>query len=94
MFRLSAINVLLEAFGNTRTIMNANATRFSQIFSVDFDHSGGICSASVQVMSIDNVAENAEEGVIKIRKKGVKFHKGGRLDLQHSLFFVYLLDEA
>ena len=59
MFRLSAINVLLEAFGNTRTIMNANATRFSQIFSVDFDHSGAICSASVQVMSIDTIAENA-----------------------------------
>ena len=47
--RLSAINTLLEAFGNTRTIMNANATRFSQIFSVDFDHSGVIASASVQV---------------------------------------------
>jgi hypothetical protein len=29
--------------------MNANATRFSQIFSVDFDHSGVIASASVQV---------------------------------------------
>jgi len=51
--RLSAINVLLEAFGNTRTIMNANATRFSQIFSVDFDHSGAICSASVQVLMLE-----------------------------------------
>ena len=40
---------MLEAFGNTRTVMNANATRFSQVFSVDFDHSGVICSASVQV---------------------------------------------
>ena len=41
---------MLEAFGNTRTVMNANATRFSQVFSVDFDHSGVICSASVQVI--------------------------------------------
>eukprot|EP00090_Calanus_glacialis_P009359 TRINITY_DN17730_c0_g1_i1.p1 TRINITY_DN17730_c0_g1~~TRINITY_DN17730_c0_g1_i1.p1 ORF type:complete len:2011 (+),score=520.24 TRINITY_DN17730_c0_g1_i1:123-6155(+) len=51
--RLSAISTLLEAFGNTRTIMNANATRFSQIFSVDFDHSGVIASASVQVLMLE-----------------------------------------
>lgn len=29
--------------------MNTNATRFTQIFSLDFDHSGQIASASVQV---------------------------------------------
>jgi len=51
--RLSAISALLEAFGNTRTIMNANATRFSQIFSIDFDHSGVIASASVQVLMLE-----------------------------------------
>ena len=51
--RLNAINSLLEAFGNTRTIMNANATRFSQIFSIDFDHSGVIASASVQVLMLE-----------------------------------------
>ena len=49
--RLAAIHTLLEAFGNTRTVMNANATRFSQIFSVDFDHSGVIVSASLQVLA-------------------------------------------
>ena len=45
--------MLLEAFGNTRTIMNANATRFSQIFSLDFDHSGLISSASIQVLMLE-----------------------------------------
>ena len=47
--RLNAIHTLLESFGNSRTVMNANATRFTQIFSVDCDHSGLIVSASVQV---------------------------------------------
>ena len=49
LFRLNAIHTLLESFGNSRTVMNANATRFTQIFSVDCDHSGLIVSASVQV---------------------------------------------
>ncbi|XP_064118351.1 unconventional myosin-XVIIIa-like isoform X3 [Macrobrachium nipponense] len=47
--KLNAISTLLEAFGNSRTVMNTNATRFTQIFSLDFDHSGQIASASVQV---------------------------------------------
>jgi hypothetical protein len=51
-FRLTAIHTLMEAFGNSRTVMNANATRFTQIFSVDFDHSGLIVSASVQVTGV------------------------------------------
>jgi hypothetical protein len=48
-YRLTAIHLLLEAFGNSRTVMNATATRFTEIFSVDFDHSGLIVSASIQV---------------------------------------------
>ena len=51
--KVSAIFVLLEAFGNSRTIMNANATRFSQMFSIDFDSNGYIASASVQVMMLE-----------------------------------------
>lgn len=48
--KLNAIYTLLEAFGNCRTVMNANATRFTQLFSIDLDHSGQIASASLQVM--------------------------------------------
>lgn len=47
--KVNGINTILEAFGNTKTCMNSNATRFSQILSLDFDHSGQIASASVQV---------------------------------------------
>lgn len=47
--KVNAINTILEAFGNTRTCLNSNATRFTQIFSLDFDHTGMIASASVQV---------------------------------------------
>ena len=47
--KLNAISTLLEAFGNSRTVMNTNATRFTQMFSLDFDHAGQIASASVQV---------------------------------------------
>lgn len=51
--RLSAIHLLLEAFGNSRTVMNAGATRFTEIFSVDFDHSGLIVSASIQMLMLE-----------------------------------------
>ncbi|KAF2362555.1 Myosin head motor domain [Trinorchestia longiramus] len=47
--RLNAISTLLEAFGNSRTLLNTNATRFTQIFSLDYDHTGQIASASIQV---------------------------------------------
>ena len=32
--KINAINILLEAFGNARTIMNVNATRFSSLISL------------------------------------------------------------
>jgi myosin-18 len=47
--KLNAISMVLEAFGNSRTVLNTNATRFTQIFSLDYDQSGQIASASVQV---------------------------------------------
>lgn len=49
MEKLNAISMVLEAFGNSRTMLNTNATRFTQIFSLDYDQSGQIASASVQV---------------------------------------------
>uniref|UniRef100_T1J6E8 Myosin motor domain-containing protein n=1 Tax=Strigamia maritima TaxID=126957 RepID=T1J6E8_STRMM len=51
--KLNAISTLLEAFGNCRTIMNTNATRFTALFSLDFDHAGQINNASVQVLLLE-----------------------------------------
>ncbi|XP_076647208.1 unconventional myosin-XVIIIa isoform X1 [Halictus rubicundus] len=48
--KLNAVFTVLEAFGNCRTYMNSNATRFTQLFSLDFDQSGQIASASLQVL--------------------------------------------
>ena len=48
--KLNAVFTVLEAFGNSRTHMNSNATRFTQLFSLDFDQSGQIASASLQVI--------------------------------------------
>jgi myosin XVIII len=53
--KVNAINTILEAFGNTKTIINTNATRFTQIFSLDFDHSGQIGSASVQILLMEKI---------------------------------------
>lgn len=47
--KTAAMFLLLEAFGNSRTIMNANATRFTKLISLEFDIGGQIVSASVQV---------------------------------------------
>lgn len=39
----------MDAFGNSRSILNTNASRFGQLTTLDFDHSGQIVSASIQV---------------------------------------------
>ncbi|XP_043910377.1 unconventional myosin-XVIIIa isoform X3 [Protopterus annectens] len=50
-----AAYTILEAFGNSTTCMNGNATRFSQIISLDFDQAGQVASASVQTMLLEKV---------------------------------------
>ncbi|XP_012581688.1 PREDICTED: unconventional myosin-XVIIIa isoform X7 [Condylura cristata] len=50
-----ALYTLLEAFGNSPTIMNSNATRFSQILSLDFDQTGQVASASIQTMLLEKL---------------------------------------
>ena len=44
-----AVYTILEAFGNSSTSMNTNASRFSHIISLDFDQAGQVASASIQV---------------------------------------------
>lgn len=51
--KLTAIWTVLESFGNCKTVMNTNATRFTQIFSLDFDQSGTIASASLQIFMLE-----------------------------------------
>lgn len=51
--KVQAAFILLEAFGNSRTIMNANATRFTSLFSVDFDNTGHPVSASIQALLLE-----------------------------------------
>ena len=46
--KLEAIYVLLEAFGNVSTSLNHNASRFTLLFSMDFDSSGLLTGAAVQ----------------------------------------------
>ncbi|KAJ8980816.1 hypothetical protein NQ317_000548 [Molorchus minor] len=51
--KLTALWTVLESFGNCKTVMNTNATRFTQIFSLDFDQSGVVASASVQAFMLE-----------------------------------------
>ncbi|XP_040171244.1 unconventional myosin-XVIIIa isoform X1 [Anopheles arabiensis] len=53
--KVSAIGTILDAFGNERTALNGNATKFTQIFALDFDHSGQIVAGSIQIMPIDRM---------------------------------------
>lgn len=46
-----AVYSILEAFGNSATSMNTNASRFSHVVSLDFDQAGQVASASIQVRS-------------------------------------------
>lgn len=51
--KLTSLCTVLECFGNCKSVMNINATRFTQIFSLDFDQSGCIASASIQVLLLE-----------------------------------------
>ncbi|NXF99549.1 MY18A protein, partial [Sakesphorus luctuosus] len=50
-----ALYTILEAFGNSSTSMNSNATRFSQIISLDFDQAGQVASASIQTLLLEKL---------------------------------------
>ncbi|XP_073172071.1 unconventional myosin-XVIIIa isoform X3 [Lepidochelys kempii] len=50
-----ALYTILEAFGNSSSSMNGNATRFSQIVSLDFDQAGQVASASIQTMLLEKL---------------------------------------
>ncbi|XP_060799936.1 unconventional myosin-XVIIIa isoform X5 [Neoarius graeffei] len=50
-----AVYTILEAFGNCTTSMNSNASRFSQIVSLDFDQAGQVASASIQTMLLEKL---------------------------------------
>ncbi|XP_064022084.1 unconventional myosin-XVIIIa isoform X7 [Pogoniulus pusillus] len=50
-----ALHTILEAFGNSSTGMNSNATRFSQIISLDFDQAGQVASASIQTLLLEKL---------------------------------------
>ncbi|XP_053130593.1 unconventional myosin-XVIIIa isoform X13 [Hemicordylus capensis] len=50
-----ALHTILEAFGNSSTSLNGNATRFSQIISLDFDQAGQVASASIQTMLLEKL---------------------------------------
>nr|XP_055052510.1 unconventional myosin-XVIIIa isoform X8 [Misgurnus anguillicaudatus] len=50
-----AVYTILEAFGNSATSMNTNASRFSQIVSLDFDQAGQVASASIQTMLLEKL---------------------------------------
>ncbi|XP_076591046.1 myosin-XVIIIa isoform X1 [Chaetodon auriga] len=50
-----AVYTILEAFGNSSTSMNTNASRFSHIVSLDFDQAGQVASASIQTMLLEKM---------------------------------------
>ena len=53
--KLEAIYVLLEAFGNVSTVLNHSATRFTLLFSMDFDSAGLLTCAAIQVQTTTGV---------------------------------------
>uniref|UniRef100_H3BYA4 Myosin XVIIIA n=1 Tax=Tetraodon nigroviridis TaxID=99883 RepID=H3BYA4_TETNG len=50
-----AVYTILEAFGNSSTAMNSNASRFAHVVSLDFDQAGQVASASVQTMLLEKL---------------------------------------
>ncbi|XP_018902234.2 unconventional myosin-XVIIIa isoform X2 [Bemisia tabaci] len=83
--KLNSIWTVLEAFGNAKTVLNNSATCFAHLFSLDFDQSGQIASASIQTMLFDRwrVARRPEgEGTFHILSRLVLGAEGNlRRDL-------------
>ncbi|XP_036936479.1 unconventional myosin-XVIIIa-like [Acanthopagrus latus] len=50
-----AVYTILEAFGNSSTSMNINASRFSHVVSLDFDQAGQVAFASIQTMLLEKL---------------------------------------
>uniref|UniRef100_A0A8C8F0S0 Unconventional myosin-XVIIIa-like n=1 Tax=Oncorhynchus tshawytscha TaxID=74940 RepID=A0A8C8F0S0_ONCTS len=50
-----AVYTILEAFGNSSTSMNGNASRFSHIVCLDVDQAGQVASASIQTMLLEKL---------------------------------------
>lgn len=50
--KLNAINTILDAFGNSKTCMNSNASRYTQLCSLQFDNCGMIVSAQIKVSNV------------------------------------------
>ncbi|XP_070572199.1 unconventional myosin-XVIIIa-like isoform X2 [Ptychodera flava] len=53
--KINSINVLIQAFGQSKTIQNVSATRCTQLYSLDFDHAGQVASMSVQILLLDKL---------------------------------------
>merc|ERR1712142_158412 len=51
--KLSSIFTLLDAFGNSRSVMNTSASKFTHTFTLDFDHNGMISTANIQILMLD-----------------------------------------
>ena len=50
--KLNAAHTLFDTFGGSRTISNTSTSNFTQMTAFDFDHSGQIVSASIQVSAV------------------------------------------
>ncbi|XP_077996224.1 unconventional myosin-XVIIIa-like isoform X2 [Glandiceps talaboti] len=51
--KINSIHVLIQAFGHSRTAQSSNATRCTQLYSLDFDHAGQIAAMSIQLLLLD-----------------------------------------
>ena len=51
--KLNAVHVLMDTFGGSRTISNTSTTNYTQISTLNFDHSGQIVSAAFQVAVVN-----------------------------------------
>ncbi|XP_069788781.1 unconventional myosin-XVIIIb-like isoform X2 [Narcine bancroftii] len=53
--KIQAMFTILRAFGTISTLQNNQATRFSMVASLDFDHSGRVSAAHLQTMLLERI---------------------------------------
>lgn len=55
--KLDAVELLLHSFSSAATFLNPQATRCASLYSLNFDPSGTIIGASIQVMKNSSSVE-------------------------------------
>ncbi|XP_029028082.1 unconventional myosin-XVIIIa isoform X2 [Betta splendens] len=89
-----AVYTILEAFGNSSTAMNSNASHFSHVVSLDFDQTGLVASASIQTMLLNKMRVSRRPEAESTFNVFYYLMAGADSNLRTELHFYHLAENS